>query len=60
MHHIKWLAVPVSALGLVFLFFGIIWAGAVQLAVAAALLGLAATLWRTATGTWPLATGDAA
>lgn len=54
MGHIKWTAVPIAALGLVFLFFGIIWQGAVQLAVAAALLALAAATWRTTTGTWPL------
>ncbi len=40
--------------GLVFLFFGMIWRGAVQLAVAVALLAIAASIWRTTTGTWPL------
>ena len=54
MEHLKWAAVPTVALGLVFLFFGIIWQGAVQLAVSIALLAIAATIWRTTTGTWPL------
>ena len=54
MHHFKWTAVPVTGLGLVFLFFGMIWQGAVQLAVAIALLAIAAVIWRTTTGTWPL------
>jgi hypothetical protein len=54
MQQLKWVAVPVTAVGLVFLFFGMIWQGAVQLAVAAALLAIAASIWRTTTGTWPL------
>lgn len=54
MHHLKWIAVPVAALALVFLFFGMIWQGAVQLTVAIALLAIAASIWRTTTGTWPL------
>jgi hypothetical protein len=54
MHHLKWTAIPVAAFALVFLFFGMIWQGAVQLAVAAALLTVAAGIWRTTTGTWPL------
>ena len=53
MHYLKWVAVPLGALGLVFLFFGLIWQGAVQLAVAVALLAVAASIWRAATGTWP-------
>lgn len=56
MHHIKWAALPITALGLVFLFFGLIWTGVVQLTVAAALLVLAAAIWRTTTGAWPLGT----
>ena len=55
MQQLKWLAVPLTLLGLVFLFFGLIWQGAVQLGVAVALLALAAAAWRTSTGTWPLA-----
>ena len=54
MHHLKWLAAPAAALGLVFLFFGLIWTAAPQLAVAFALLALAAGIWRTTSGTWPL------
>jgi hypothetical protein len=54
MEQFKWIALPVTALGLVFLFFGMIWQGAVQLAVAVALLAGAASIWRTTTGTWPL------
>ena len=54
MHNLKWIALPVAALGLVFLFFGMIWQGAVQLSVATALLAIAASIWRTTTGTWPL------
>ncbi len=54
MHNLKWTAVPLTALGLIFLFFGMIWQGAVQLAVAIALLAIAASIWRTTTGTWPL------
>lgn len=56
MHYLKWLAVPVALVGIVFLFFGLIWQGAVQLGVGVALLGLAAATWRTSTGTWPLIT----
>lgn len=56
MRNLRWVAVPVSVLGLVFGFFGVMWTGAVQLAVAAALLVLAAAIWRTTAGTWPLAT----
>jgi hypothetical protein len=54
MQHLKWIAVPPALFGLVFLFFGLIWQGAVQLGVALALLTLAAGAWRTSTGTWPL------
>ena len=54
MQQLKWISVPVTALGLVFLFFGMIWQGAVQLVVAIALLAVAASIWRTTTGTWPL------
>ena len=54
MQHLKWLALPIALIGLVFLFFGLIWQGAVQLGVAAALLAAAAAIWRTTTGTWPL------
>jgi hypothetical protein len=54
MEHLKWAAIPTAALGLVFLFFGMIWQGAVQLAVA--LLAMAAAIWRTTAGTWPLVT----
>ncbi len=54
MDNLKWIAIPVAVLGLVFLFFGLIWAGAVQLAVAVALFAIAATIWRTTSGAWPL------
>lgn len=54
MHNLRWLAVPVTALGMVFLFFGVIWAGTVQLLAATALIALAAAIWRTSTGSWPL------
>ena len=54
MRHLRWISVPLVALGLIFLFFGLIWQGAVQLAVAVALLAMAASIWRTATGVWPL------
>lgn len=54
MHLLKWTAVPITALGLVFFFFGIVWQGAVQVTVAVALLAIAASIWRTTTGTWPL------
>jgi hypothetical protein len=59
MEHLKWAAIPTAALGLVFLFFGMIWQGAVQLAVAVALLAMAAAIWRTTTGMWPLVTTGA-
>jgi len=52
--HVKWIAIPIAALGLIFLFFGLIWQGAVQAGVAVALLALAATIWRTTSVTWPL------
>lgn len=55
MQHLKWVAIPTAAIGLIFLFFGMIWQGAVQLTVAIALLAIAAAIWRTTTGTWPLA-----
>ena len=55
MQHLKWIAVPVFALSLIFLFFGLIWQGVVQLAVGLVLAGLAAVVWRTSSGTWPLA-----
>jgi hypothetical protein len=45
MQHVKWLAFPLALLGLVFLFFGLIWTGAVQFGVAVALLSLAAVAW---------------
>ena len=45
MQHLKWIALPVAALALIFLFFGLIWRGAVQLAVGGALLSLAAGIW---------------
>ena len=54
MRHLRWMSVPPAALGLTFLFFGLIWQGAVQLGVAVALLALAGGIWRTATGVWPL------
>ena len=54
MPHLRWIAVPITAVALVFLFFGLIWRGAVQLTVAVALLAIAASIWRTTTGTWPL------
>lgn len=54
MKHVKWIAIPIAALGLIFLFFGLIWQGAVQAGVAVALLALAATIWRTTSVTWPL------
>jgi hypothetical protein len=55
MQHVKWLAFPLALLGLVFLFFGLIWTGAVQFGVAVALLSLAAVAWRASTDAWPLA-----
>ena len=54
MKHLKWITIPIAALGLIFLFFGLIWQGAVQAGVAVALLAVAATIWRTISGTWPL------
>ena len=59
MDNLKWIAVPIAIVGLVFVFFGVIWAGVIQLAVAVALLAIAAAIWRTATGSWPHATTDA-
>jgi hypothetical protein len=54
MRHLKWTAAPIASLALVFLFVGIIWTGAAQLAIAAALFATAALIWRTTTGGWPL------
>lgn len=54
MRHLRWSAVPIAALGLVFLFFGILWTAAPQLGAAVALLALAASIWRITSGTWPL------
>jgi hypothetical protein len=55
MQQLKWISVPVAAVGLVFLLFGLMWVEAVQLGVAVALLALAASIWRATTGMWPLA-----
>jgi hypothetical protein len=38
---------------LVFLFFGVLWRGAVQFGVAVGLLAIVATIWRTTSGAWP-------
>ena len=54
MKHLKWTAIPVAALGLVFAFFGILWIALPQLAAGAALLTIAVGVWRTTTGAWPL------
>ena len=53
MHQLKWAAVPLTAVAIVLLFFGMIWQSAVQGAVAIALLAIAAGTWRAATGKWP-------
>jgi hypothetical protein len=58
MDNFKWTAIPTAALGLIFLFFGIIWQGAVQVTVAVALLAISASIWRTTTGAWPLVVAD--
>ena len=54
MRHLRPISVPVATLGLIFLFFGLIWQGAAQLGVAIALLAMAAGAWRATTGGWPL------
>lgn len=54
MRHLKLTAIPLAIVGVVFLFFGLIWQGAVQLGVALALLALAAAVWRTTSGAAPL------
>jgi hypothetical protein len=54
MHNLRCIAIPVAVLGLRFLFFCLIWTGAVQLAVAVPFLAIAATIWRTSSDTWPL------
>ena len=54
MRYLKWIAVPPALLGLVFLFFGLIWTGVVQLFAAAGLFVLAGLIWRATTGEWPL------
>ena len=59
MHNLKWMAVPVAAVGLTLLFFGIVWTGAAQLVIAAALLALAAAIWRAAAASRSRATTDA-
>ena len=56
MHHLKWIALAPAAVGIIFLFFGIIWTGAVQLGAAAGLLALAACIWRVFAGQWQLVT----
>jgi hypothetical protein len=53
MHNLKWIAIPVAVLGLMFLFFGVLWQGAVQFGVAVGLLAIGATIWRTTSGAWP-------
>jgi hypothetical protein len=53
MQHLKWAAIPVALIGLTFLFFGLLWQGAVQFGVAVELLAIAATIWRTTSGAWP-------
>ena len=56
MPHLKWIALAPAALGIIFLFFGILWTGAVQLLAAAGLLVLAACIWRVFAGEWSLVT----
>ncbi len=58
MRYLRWLAVVPGVLGLVFLFFGLLWIGVVQLFVGVGLLALASVLWRMFGGEWPLATRD--
>lgn len=53
MRYLKWTAVAPALLGLIFLFFGLIWLGVVQLIVAAGLFALAGLIWRATTGEWP-------
>lgn len=52
MQKLKWIALVPAGLGLIFLFFGLIWSGAVQLGAAAGLLVLAACTWRAFSGQW--------
>lgn len=54
MQHLRWIAVPLFAVGLVFLFFGLVWTAGVQLTAAAALIAVAASVWRITSGGWPL------
>jgi hypothetical protein len=51
--HLRWLAIAPLALGIAFLFVGILWWEEVQLAVAVALFAVAAVVWRAFAGTWP-------
>jgi hypothetical protein len=53
MRILRWLAVIPAALGLVFLFFALVWTEWPQLLVGVALLALAALVWRVFAGYWP-------
>lgn len=55
MHHLKWLALPIAALGFVLLFFGLVWMAPLPAAPGGALLIASAGLWRVTSGNWPLA-----
>ena len=57
MTHVRWIALPLLALGLVLLAFGLLWQGAVQLGVGGALVLLAALVWRSAAGARRLGDG---
>ena len=53
MRILRWLAVFPAALGVVFLFFALIWTEWPQFFVGVGLLALAAVVWRVFAGYWP-------
>ena len=55
MRVLRWLAFAPLALGLVLLFFTLVWTEWVWLLYVAGLFALAAGIWRVFSGRWPLA-----
>jgi hypothetical protein len=53
MRILKWVAVIPAALGVVFLFFAVVWTVWPQFLVGVGLLALAAVVWRVFAGYWP-------
>ncbi len=57
MERLKWLGVPCALLGIVFLFFALLWTEWPQFLVGLGLVMLGALVWRLFSGSWPQTTG---